>query len=68
LIGSRSPLDETTYQTIDAGDGEALLAGQLFSQTEVEALLASGPAILLTDQYAPVDQMLAPVVRGEVGE
>jgi len=68
LIGSRSPLDETAFQTIDAGDGEALLAGQLFSQTEVEALLASGPAILLTDQYAPVDQMLAPVVRGEVGE
>ena len=62
------PLDEAAFQTIDAGDGEALLASRLLSQAEVEALLAGGPAILLTDQYAPVDQMLAPVVREEGGE
>lgn len=65
LIGSRRPLDEAAFQAIDAGDGEALLAGQLFSPANVEALLADGPVILLTDRYAPVDQMLAPVVRGE---
>ncbi len=28
-------------------------------------LLAAGPQVILTDRYAPVDQMLAPVARGE---
>lgn len=31
----------------------------------VDAILAEGRAVLLTDRYAPVDQMLAPAVRGE---
>ena len=32
----------------------------------METLLAESEVVLLTDQYAPVDQMLAPVFRGEV--
>jgi spermidine synthase len=65
LIGTNAPLDLSEFTTIDAGDGEALLAGQLLSQTEVDDFLAEGQVVLLTDEYAPVDQMLAPVVRGE---
>ena len=30
--------------------------------------IAEGRAVVLTDRYAPVDQMLAPVVRGEEAE
>jgi hypothetical protein len=59
-------LDLAALSTIDAGDGEPLLARQMISQEEIEALLAEGRLVTLTDQYAPVDQMLKPVYRGEV--
>jgi spermidine synthase len=65
LIGTNAPLELLEFTTIDAGDGEALLAGQVLSQAEVDDFLAEGQVVLLTDEYAPVDQMLAPVVRGE---
>jgi hypothetical protein len=51
---------------VDGGDGVAALGQQLLSEEEVDGLLASGRTVLLTDQYAPVDQMLAPVFREEV--
>ncbi len=65
LIASDRALDLGAFQDIDAGDGETLFANQLLSQTETDALLAEGRTVLLTDRYAPVDQMLAPVFRGE---
>jgi hypothetical protein len=52
--------------TVDGGDGVATLARQLISQAEIDQLLASGRTVMLTDRYAPVDQMLAPVFREEV--
>ncbi len=45
-----------------------LLARHLLGEGEVEELLAAGRTVMLTDRYAPVDQMLAPVFRGEVPE
>jgi spermidine synthase len=66
LIASDAPLDTDAFGSIDAGDGEALLAHSLLSSEQVDELLAGGPALLLTDRYAPVDQILAPVVRGEI--
>lgn len=66
LIATDTPLDLAALSTIDAGDGEALLARQMIGQEEVEALLAEGRLVTLTDQYAPVDQMLKAVYRGEV--
>lgn len=65
LIGSNAPLDVDAFKTITAGDGHALLASQILSQAQVDELLSQGRVILLTDRYAPVDQMLAPVIRGE---
>ena len=35
----------------------------LMSTQEVDALLEEGRVVTLTDQYAPVDQMLAPLFR-----
>jgi spermidine synthase len=61
LIASDRPLDLAAFETLDAGDGVPLLARRLLSQEEIEALLAEGRVVMLTDQYAPVEQMLAPV-------
>jgi len=65
LIATDSPLDLAAFESIDAGDGERFLARQVLSQADTDALLAEGRVALLTDQYAPVDQMLAPVFRQE---
>ena len=66
LIASDAPLDLFRLSTVDGGDGVATLARQLISQAEIDQLLASGRTVMLTDRYAPVDQMLAPVFREEV--
>jgi spermidine synthase len=66
LIASDTPLDRTAFETIDAGDGVPLLARRLLSDDELDALLAEGRVVTLTDRYAPVDQMLVPVFREEV--
>jgi len=65
IIASDQPLDLERFRDIDAGDGETLLADTVLPDTDRDALLSEGRLVLLTDQYAPVDQMLAPVVRGE---
>jgi spermidine synthase len=65
LIATDTPLELAAFETIDAGDGDPFLARQMLEQEELDALLAEGKVVMLTDQYAPVDQMLAPVVRGE---
>jgi len=66
LIASDAPLDLVALKTIDAGDGDPFLARQMISQKEIDALLTEGRVVMLTDQYAPVDQMLAPVFRDGV--
>jgi spermidine synthase len=66
LIASDAPLDLVALETVDAGDGDALLARQMLTEDEIDALLTEGHVVMLTDQYAPVDQMLVPVYRDEV--
>jgi spermidine synthase len=66
LIATDVPLDTKVLRLTDGGDGISLLARRLLSQEEVDALLAGERTVLLTDRYAPVDQMLAPVFREEV--
>jgi spermidine synthase len=67
LIATDRPLDLEAFKMLDAGDGETLFADQVLPQAEVDALLAEDRTVYLTDRYAPVDQMLAPVFRGENG-
>ena len=66
LVASDAPLDRALLETVDAGDGVPLLARRILPDEEVDALLAGGRVVTLTDRYAPVDQMLAPVFREEV--
>ncbi|MGC8780703.1 MAG: fused MFS/spermidine synthase, partial [Anaerolineae bacterium] len=65
IIAGNRPLDLEALKSIDAGDGDAMLASMLLSPAEVEAILTERRPVTLTDRYAPVDQMLAPVFRGE---
>ena len=66
LVATDSPLDLETLSAMDADDGEPLLGRQMLSQEEIDALLTEKRVVMLTDEYAPVDQMLGPVFRGEV--
>lgn len=65
IIAGQRSLDLDALAAIDAGDGDAMLATMLLSPAKVAAILAEGRQVILTDRYAPVDQMLAPVFRGE---
>ncbi len=65
LIASDAPLDMRALHGVQAQDAFPLLASQLLTEPEVAELLGEEPPVLLTDRYAPVDQMLAPVIREE---
>ena len=65
LIAGDRLLDLPALKSLDAGDHETLLADLVLSDQAVAALLSEGRTVALTDQYAPVEQMLAPVARNE---
>jgi spermidine synthase len=62
LIAADTALDLSTIQL--PGDGGSQV-NHVLGDDEVRSLLAQGRTVLLTDRYAPVEQMLAPVFRGE---
>ena len=66
LIATDTPLDLDALKSLDAGDGDAQLARLLIAEDEIDALLAEGRTVTLTDRYAPVDQMLIPVFLDQV--
>lgn len=55
IVGTDTPLDQHAFAA------HALWRQWLLSTEEVDAVLAEKDAVLLTDRYAPVEQMLAPV-------
>jgi hypothetical protein len=61
IIGSDEALDLNALSHTDGGDGSVILASQIMSQEELDALLAERKRVVLTDRYAPVDQMLSSV-------
>ena len=61
VIGSDTPLDRERLPSLDGGDGESLLDNLLLTDADLDALLAEREQVVLTDRYAPVDQMLAAV-------
>jgi spermidine synthase len=65
LIGSDVQLDRAALQATDAGDGEPVLARHMLDESKVDSLLTEGRVVMLDDDYAPVEQMLAPVFRDE---
>jgi spermidine synthase len=66
LIATDGALDFSQIKPTAATGAQAALAPQyVLSPDELQALLNERPAVLLSDQFAPVDQLLAPVARGE---
>jgi spermidine synthase len=61
LIAGNTPLDVDALTEIQGG--ASLLGRQVLDESELEAILASDTLVMLTDRYAPVDQMLTPVFR-----
>ena len=61
LIGTDQPLDIPSLAKFDGGDGDPLLARTLASDAEINRLFTEAPLVKLTDDYAPVDQMLASI-------
>jgi spermidine synthase len=57
IIGTDTSLDLAAFES------DAYLRRMLMSTEDVDALLEEGRVVTLTDQYAPVDQMLAPLFR-----
>ncbi|MBN1582051.1 MAG: fused MFS/spermidine synthase [Anaerolineae bacterium] len=55
LVASDTPLD------LEAFDRNSLFVQNLLSPQQVDTLLAQDRVVMLTDRYAPVGQMLAPV-------
>lgn len=66
LIGSDVELDNNLLAKYDAGDGDALLSRMIVGEAEINRLLTEAPVVTLTDDYVPVDQMLASVFREEM--
>ena len=65
IVGANSPLDSAALGSVGIAGDQALAVRQLLSPEQTDALLAEGRTVTLTDHYAPVDQMLAPVFRDE---
>jgi spermidine synthase len=65
LIATDEALDFEQFKPATSGETAALMPQRTLSAEKLQALLAERQPVLLTDQFAPVDQMLAPVARGE---
>jgi spermidine synthase len=63
IIATDTPLDLAVLASASISTGSSYLKEQLMTQQELDGLLTKGRLIKLTDEYAPVDQMLAPVFR-----
>jgi spermidine synthase len=61
IIGTNEPLDMNALSHTDGGDGSVILAPQIMALSDVDALLDEREKVVLTDRYAPVDQMLSAV-------
>ncbi|MGC9523270.1 MAG: fused MFS/spermidine synthase [Anaerolineae bacterium] len=59
IIASNVPLDLTRF------DADSRVRLGILDEAEVDGLLAEGDDVILTDRYAPVEQMLAPVFLGK---
>jgi spermidine synthase len=66
VIGSDTPVDRYALPELDVGRDDRHLKQLLMADEDLVAMLAEANAMTLTDEYAPVDQMLAPLFRNQV--
>jgi spermidine synthase len=65
VIASDAPLSMAHLARSKPENSRLDLTDLLLSDADLDALLVEGRAVILTDRYAPVDQMLAPAFRNE---
>lgn len=51
------------YSALGSRKGERFFQGSVFTESEMEETIRRGGGVLLTDDYAPVENLLAPVAR-----
>ncbi len=61
VIASPQALDLEQLASLDGGDGVHQIRDWLLPAQKVEAMLSTAAPIVLTDDYVPVDNLLAPV-------
>jgi len=61
LIGSDWPIDQTAHENAALVTPRPDFAAHLWEGARLDEFMARGRAILLTDEFAPVDNLLAPV-------
>ena len=66
VVASDTPLDLDALEKVNGG--RPLFTQQLLDDIELDMLLDEARLVMLTDRYAPVDQMLAPVFQDRVIE
>jgi spermidine synthase len=66
IVASDTALDTDALRFFDGGDDSVYFANALLSPDALQELLDEAPKTILTDQFAPVDNMLASVFREEV--
>jgi len=63
VVGSSTPLQREAYFNAAEVSPRPDIAKTLWDGTRLTDFLASGRAVVLTDEYAPVDNLLAPVLE-----
>jgi len=61
LVGANQPIDREKYLAAAAITPRPDIAAHLWDGAKLADFVAAGRAILITDSYAPVDNLLAPV-------
>ena len=66
FIASDTPLEIEVLESIHSGDGNPRLSQTLLTEETLNALLAEGSSLILSDRYAPTDLMLLSVFLDQV--
>jgi len=61
LVGANKPIDREKYLSAAAVTPRVDIADHLWDGTKLADFIASGRSVVITDDYAPVDNLLAPV-------
>ncbi|MBI3967186.1 MAG: fused MFS/spermidine synthase [Chloroflexi bacterium] len=61
IAASDTPLDVARFRQVVSENGTKPVSTAILSEQDFRADLAKGPQIVLTDEYAPVDNMVAPL-------
>ncbi len=62
VVASDQPIDQARYQVAAAEGGRRSVVGRFVPQQTVDSFMNRGRRLVLTDDYNPVDNMVAPIL------